>query len=317
MKIRKHFRQIAMILACCLFLSFIQPVCATSASSDWFDANNAHLEETEFGIFFVLMDDSKHITIRADESNHYLAVAIKYLATPDIVYQWLIPDYPVEFQTDDYTFWTSIIEYAELRMSDATAIEFYSEEVTQNTPATMSSAGADLRDDLVELVGEEYENKYIRSEIMDGIHFKMYETLEFSIRKVRKYSWSQVMDVASLLTGVLGLVAKKDIAQKILGILSVATAVGGSILEVMVSEGSLNYYACEAHYTRYVKMDGGAKYYSQAYKIVSYKGFENADNNSAERAEIVSGPNTKYSHSADYFNNGLFDAAYVAYKTGG
>ncbi len=110
---------------------------------------------------------------------------------------------------------------------------------------------------------------------------------------------------------LLGYAPIPAIAKQICNILGI---VFEGIDQVMKDAGAAYEYRCLAYYTRYVTVDSGSIQYSEANKSVVYKGNENASLDSTERAHIIAESKTvEYYPYEDYYNNGIFDAAYEAY----
>ena len=261
---------------------------------------------------FIQETNEKLIAIGVDNTTHVITISIKYKTTPDTVYQWIFTDYPEKaFNMNDLSFWDGIIDYAEERPAEATPVHFTTEEISADEPMVISSAGADLREDLQELVGTEHYDKYVSTRVINGKIFHMYEHLSFNIYKTRTVSWSTGITLASLVTNILGLATTSRTLAIICGVLGIAYTVASEI----IPEGRIITYTCEANYHRYVKLDSGSKY-ALTDKFVTYTGYEDADLNSSGRASIV--PETKkevYGISEDYFNGGIFNDAYNNYIT--
>lgn len=271
------------------------------------------IEDVGSGKMFIQETNEKLIAIGADNTTHIITVSIKYTSDPNTVYQWIFDDYPQEeFNMNSTSFWDEVIDYAEENSGEATEIQFTYEEVTADEPMVRSSAGADLREDIEERHGTEYSDVRVSTQVMGGQVFHMYENLWISIAKVGAHAWNNGITLASLVVSILGLAATTATMGTICGVLGIAFSVGSMTL----SAGKLNRYTCTAHYNRYVRRDTGYKL-ATSDKVITYKGYEDADLNSSGRASIV--PATQsvvYSISQTHFNSGIFDEAYQSYLSG-
>ena len=193
-------------------------------------------------------------------------------------------------------------------------VEISIDEIDENTPSPLSSAGADLAKDLRGIVGNEYSNKYTnRSKIMDGHTYRLYETMEFSISKCNTLSWKSGTTIASILAGIISVAPIPANVATFCGIMSIV----GSVASTQLPEGKINRYSCMVLYARYVTVDYGSKQYGRAYKLRNFDGYEDADLNSSGRAHVFPETGDPYydaNQSEEYFNNGIFNEAYNAYN---
>lgn len=310
MKIACVRRAITICLILCLLCSNITPAFALAATNGM-----TKIEDIGSGKMFIQETDEKLAAIGADNATHTITISIKYAANPSAVYQWVFNDYPeVEFDMSNISFWEEVINYAESKTEQATVVHFVTEEIPEDEPMVLSSAGADLREDLEGFLGTEYSNKHVSTKVMDGKIFQLYENLSFNIYSSGvRHSWNTGITISSLVAGVLGLTATTATMSTICGVLGIAFTVASMTL----SSGKINQYTCAANYNRYVKMQSGTTYYALSDKIVSYTGYEDASLNSSGRASIVSATRSeRYSHSQSHFNNGIFDEAYNNYILG-
>lgn len=276
---------------------------------------NVYLEKIEDGYVFTQKADDKSVAIITSNTENVVAISIIYTSNSDIVYQWIINDYPMEgFSQNSLDFWDSIISYAENNLDNASLIEISVDEISENTPMPFSSADADLAEDLVGIVGEEYSNKYTnRLRVMDGHDYRLYESMEFSIRKCATLSWQTGASIASVLAGVVSIAPVPPHVALFTGVLGIVAAVASTILPA----GKVNQYSCMALYTRYVTVDNGSTQYGHAYKIRTFDGYEDANPNSTGRAHVFPATEVLFydpNQSEEYFNNGIFDEAYNSYN---
>lgn len=292
----------------------VMPVSAYAAN----DGSETYLDETADGNIFVQKNQDKIVTIATTDVEHIVSISILYskdIRSKEscIVYQWVLNDYPDPFSPNIPSFWEDVIEYAEARKSEASLIAFALEETEPDEPMALSSAGADLASDLQSIVGREYSNKYIEMRRMGGHDYRLYETLEYNIRKVHTLSWRDGATAVSIVTSTLGLVATNGTVTLICGVLGILSTASQDYLPA----GKMNQYECMALYTRYVTVDYGTRQYGHAYKIRNFEGYEEASNNSTGRAHIIPDTELLYydsNQSAEYFYGGIFDEAYNAYN---
>lgn len=310
---KKVKRTMACFLVLCMFFFIGNPFIHAHATESSGDENEIYIETIGNGKMFVQQTESKLVAIGADSGTHLITVSIKYNAAPSVVYQWIFEDYPVEeFNMDSLEFWLQIIEYAEERIAEAEMVNFTHIEITEDTRMARSSAGADLLADMRNLEGSEHSDLLVQTKVMDGKAYGLYETMSFYIREVDTYYWDDGVTIGSLVVGVLGLVLTNGTAVTVCGALGLGFTGVGMILP----GGSINKYQCTANYYRYVKVGSGSTYYANAYKVVTYYGFEDADLNSSGRA-AVSSDTRSCIHRPDeaYYNSGIFDAAYLEYNS--
>ncbi len=178
------------------------------------------------------------------------------------------------------------------------------------------SARADLERNLaaltngVVLTEGAYFDQEIEAKIINGVTFTMYETLQFDITRVQVWDWDFGLTLVSLPLIGLGIAFLPATA----GI--ICTVVGASVycIAQLLPSAATNEYQCAAQYTRYVTAEGDSTPYSEASRVIEYTAFEEADPNSTSRAQIAPETRTEhYSVSQDYFDSGMFDAAYEAY----
>lgn len=277
-----------------------------------------YLDEIADGNIFVQKTQEKIVTIGTNDVEHIVSISILYSKDiypkeSCIVYQWVFSDYPEPFSPNDTSFWEDVIEYAETRKNDASLIPFTLDEAEPNGQMTRSSAIADLAADLQNRVGREYSGKYIEMRRMGGHDYRLYETLEYNIHEIDTLVWKKAATLLSIITSTLGLKGTDSTLDVISYVLGLASAVPNQI----ISPGKVNEYECMALYTRYVTVDYGTRQYGHAYKVRSFKGYENAEDNNTERAYIVPDSEMLYydlNQSAEYFYGGIFDEAYNEYN---
>ena len=187
-------------------------------------------------------------------------------------------------------------------MADANVVTFtevsYGEPI--ELPQTRSSAGADLLEDLESFMGTgEYFGRQIYSTTYQGQVFRVLESMDFRILTDGSKSWSTTISVSSLIVGVLGLTATTTLVGTICGVFGVALSAAS-----LIPPGKINKYICRAMNYRYVTINGSEYAYSMADKFIDYNGYENADNDSTERAYADSGSRSViYAPSAAYFSS--------------
>lgn len=291
-------------------------------SSTAFAANESrnsqtYIGEISNGNIFSKKTSNMLVTILTDNARRLIDISIKYLNQPNIVYQWRIQDYPVaRFKPASNSFWNGIIEYAERNISSATPVTFT--DVTYEKPidvtAMRSSAGADLLQDLRSFIGQDEYFDVLKTSTplyRNGVAFRVYESMQFRILLDGYKAWSTTITVASLITGILGLALTNPTITAICSAFGVAATAASLILP-----GRVNKYICRAMVYRYVNANGSKYVYNITDKFIDYKGYENADNNSTERAYADSSSQTiNYIQGQSYFGSytAQVDDAYQMY----
>lgn len=254
------------------------------------------------GKLYASKDEEKSVAILTDEEQLLIDISINYLDNPDIVYQWIFNDYPITEFVDNVAFWNGIIEYAEEHRESASIIEF--EDITYENPIDVSmmrsSAGADLIEDMENLLGKTEYDKQIKKTTYKSEVFRIRESLVFRVVTSGSKSWSKKITVATLITGVLGLPGvTDDLLSAICGAFGVTVSAA-----TLLPAGKINKYSCRAITSRYVTVNGSSYAYNITDKIIEYKGYEDADNSSKERAYVdSSSKTTSYTDSKTYFNS--------------
>ena len=302
-----------------LFLALAMSLSLTTSSFAAGGVGNnsveTYMEEIADGHLFIQRTDDKLVAIATNDIKHIVNIAIKDTSKSDAVYQWLINDYPVAaFCPDDPSFWNDIIVYAEGKMDEASLAEFSFEEVDENEPMVISSAGADLAEDLNSIVGAEYSDRFTGSvRVIEGHVYRLYETMEYYISKVNTFSWGTGITVAAWIVGFLGVAATTITVSRLCGILGLASLAIDGLMPV----GKMNKYQCAVTYTRYVTVDSGSRRYGPAFKFRYFDGYEDANFNSRGRAHVI--PDSEIlrydmNQSEEFFNSGIFNEAYKAYN---
>lgn len=291
-------------------------------SSTAFAANESrnsqtYIGEISNGNIFSKKTSNMLVTIITDNTRRMIDISIKYLNQPNIVYQWRIHDYPVaRFEPASNSFWNGIIEYAERNISSATPVTFT--DVTYEKPidvtAMRSSAGADLLQDLRSFIGQDEYFDVLKTSTplyRNGVAFRVYESMQFRILLDGYKAWSTTITVASLITTVLGSVITGKLVVAICNAFGIAAG-----LSSLLPPGKINKYICRAMVYRYVTANGSKYVYNITDKFIDYKGYENADNNSTERAYADSSSQTiNYIQGQSYFGSytAQVDDAYQMY----
>lgn len=309
-------KMISLLLVLALVTGIAVPVGAVEAETS--EPQDYTVESIEDGNIFFQQTDEKTVAIITDDTTHAVSISIKYsnAESPNTTYQWIFNDYPVEtFSPNDLTFWQDIIRYAENQLDDATIVTFMCEE--RDYPQTRSSAGADLKADMIDELGNEYTGKYYYGKNMGYDVYQLYEDFSYNIRKVKTLTWLDAISAATWLVNVANLLKLLDPTRTMATVLLIFDVVG-PIASALIPAGKANEYKCLAQYTRYIKINGGSRKYCSGYKWVEYKGYEDASDNSTGRAHIIQETkDTYYGPSEEYFNTGIFDDAYGIYNNVG
>ena len=317
MRFKKLRKSIAALLAMTMLVAMMLAVSASDSSGGFPNTpQDVYVEAVEGGNLFAQnTDDCDTIGIVTNDAEHTISISIVYSGQSNVVYQWSIKDYPVrEFSPDDLDFWNDIILYAEDKMDQAERFDVPFTVTTEDDPMPSSSANADLMEDLEDIVGIPYDNKYTyQSRRMDGHDYKLYESMSFNIKFIGSSTIAEGLSVTSYLASVLSIVATAPNVALVAGVLGLALALGSDLMPA----GKTNKYSCMVLYHRYVTVDGGSYHYADAYKIRSFSGLEDANPNSRGRAHVFPDTEELYydlNQSAEFFNSGIFDAAYREYN---
>lgn len=304
---------ISLALAVIMLITMSSTAFAANESRD----NQTYIGEISNGNIFSKKTSNMLVTIITDNTKRMIDISIKYLNQPNIVYQWRIHDYPVaRFKPASNSFWNGIIEYAERNISSATPVTFT--DVTYEKPidvtAMRSSAGADLLQDLRSFIGQDEYFDVLKTSTplyRNGVAFRVYESMQFRILLDGYKAWSTTITVASLITTVLGSVITGKLVVAICNAFGIAAGLSSLLLP-----GKINKYICRAMVYRYVTANGSKYVYNITDKFIDYKGYENADNNSTERAYADSSSQTiNYIQGQSYFGSytAQVDDAYQMY----
>lgn len=306
-------RFLSLFLAFAMCFSLTAPAFAATSEKNDYDMPSITIDAIDGGDMYTQRTDGKAVAIMTNDELHLIEISIKYAGNEN-VYHWSINDYPLSvFHPADPAFWTDIISYAEARMDQATAVIFL--DVTYDEPIDVTeprgaSAGSDLRSDLRVLYGNEYTGKLLSFQAKEGHYYRLYETMEFLISTNGTKSWSTVVTLSDIVVNILGLTSVSvPTICSVLGIVASATT--------LIPPGKINRYICTVQYTRYVTIDDSAREYSYAQKFITYKGFEDADINSENRAYVATEeePPVIYGSTEVYYNcySCLFSEAYKCY----
>ena len=292
---------ISILLTLCMLVSVTSTAFAADVSKETATPSTS-VSTIDGGHLYTSKKSDANIAILTNDDAHLIDISISYLSSPNTVYQWTFVDYPESTFTISDSFWNGVVAYAESRMADANAVTFT--EVSYDEPIelaqTRSSAGADLLEDLESFMDtSEYFGKQVYSTTYKGQVFRVLESMDFRILTDGSKSWATAISVSSLIVGVLGLAATTSLVEAICGAFGVTLS-----LASLIPAGKINKYICRAMNYRYVTINGSEYAYSRADKFIDYNGYENADNNSTERAYADSGSRSvSYVPSASYFSS--------------
>ena len=109
--------------------------------------------------------------------------------------------------------------------------------------------------------------------------------------------WYTAISVASFIVSVLGLPQTTTLVKAICGAFGVALSAAS-----VIPAGRVDKYICRAVTERYVTINGSNFQYNWTDRYIEYRGYENADNNSYERAYLDTGSRVEtYVPSEAYF----------------
>ena len=304
---------ISIILSTAILFSISATAYATEADTAYI---TSAVVDISGGNLYTSEENDKRVAILTNDENHLLDVSICYLSAPNTVYQWTITDYPIStFTPSNPQFWYNIVDYVEDQMSDANIVYFtevtYEEPI--ELPQTRSSAGSDLLDELEELMGlGEYSDTVVHSITYQGQRYRILEYMDFRILTDGSKSWANAIQVSSLIVTVLGLVASSTLITAICCAFGVVASASS-----LLPAGTINKYLCVADVCRWVSINGSAYPYNITDKYFEYKGYENASNDSREKAYIDDGSLSEYfTDDEAYFNsnNSQIMDAYVVFS---
>lgn len=268
------------------------------------------------GNLYTSEEGGKRVAILTNDENHLLDVSICYLSAPNTVYQWTITDYPIStFTPSNPQFWYNIVDYVEDQMSDANIVYFtevtYEEPI--ELPQTRSSAGSALLNQLEELMGlGEYSDTVVHNITYQGQRYRILEYMDFRILNDGSKSWSNTIQVSSLIVSVLGIVYSLSVLSAICSAFGVAINAYSEL-----SAGTINKYICLADVCRWVSINGSTYPYNITDKYFEYRAYEDADLNSRRGAYIDTGSKAEYYTDDEayfYSNDSQIMDAYVAFS---
>ncbi len=303
---------ISILLSLCLLYTMVSPATAAEISSAPTCSSTTALDD---GFMYTAITHSRKVAILTNGDGSLIDISISYLSSPNTVYQWTIEDYLDTAFVVSNDFWNGIVDYVENRMASANMItvteEIYDEPI--EVSSTRSSAGADLIEDMVELLGtDEYALRLIHTVDYGYMHLDIYETLDIRIFTAGVKSWSTAINVSSLIVTIIDAVPTTPMITGLCTLFGVVVGVNS-----LIPAGSINKYLCRGMHFRDVTINDSAYSYAMADMYIDYYGYENADINSRERAFVDS---SSYSATfipdrITYFSYAyLINAAYNEYK---
>lgn len=311
-------RIISLCLLLGIMLSLVQPALAVSVSeTNSFENENTLLEEIKDGHLFLSKNEDKIVVILTNDEDHFISASIIYENKPDLAYEWKITDYPMTtFLPNELSFWEGVVEYVESRMEEALCHESVI-EVTDG-PVARSNTINTLNNKLQEIHGDSYSDTKIRTDIRDGQSFYGYESLSFTVVPSKTVSWSAVYSIGLILASYFGIVPKDKAIEALLGVLGLALGLIEASTEI--PPGKVNTYDCKAVYTRYVKMYGSDRVWTQVSKAFYYTGAEDASVRVNKEARLLDADDVEpvyygqTGNTEDYFNYEYMNHAYQIWR---
>ena len=244
---------------------------------------------TENGSIFCQETESYIINIITDDDQKLISAALKFKETPATVYDFSA-FYPVALEIcapDDFsqkgeTFWASIINYMKANIECASQVQIEITSFEEDMPSTRSSAGADLIAELESEFGSEYFGKPLYETTQSkygGNLLEIVEDLNFNITKNKRFTWSDALSIAGIITTIIGI----PVTQGAISAISLALGVAAEA-STFVQPGGIDTYTCCANYTRRTSVNGSEYAYNFAEKYYDYTGYENADLHSPSMA---------------------------------
>lgn len=299
------------LLSLCMVFVMISPAMAAEVSAAQPTSSTIAIDD---GYMYTAVTNSKKVAILTNDDGSLVDVSISYLSSPNTVYQWTFENYVATAFTTSNSFWNGIIDYAESQMNSASVVTFvdviYDEPI--DITSTRSSAGADLKEDMVELLGtDEYAMRLIHTVDYGYMHMDIYETLDIRVYAVEEITWRTAINVSSLIVDFIGAIPGDPMVEGICTLFGVALSAASKI-----PAGGINKYLCRGMHFRDVTINDSAYSYAMADMYIDYYGYENADLNCTERAFVDSGSysSTFIPDRGTYFNYArLVAAAYEEY----
>lgn len=287
---------VSLFLCLSMLLVLAMPVRATEIVED-----ESYIMEIDGGKLYTIKSADKSVVIMTNDAEHLLDVSITYSVEPEKAYNWIIEDYPETFSYDN-SFWNDAIVYCENNLELAETYEvditIYDEPIEiPQTRSVASSAGNDLTEQLEDLHGPEYFMVPRYTTQWSGETFRVYESQEYRILDNGEVSWKSSMTVGSLISSVLKEVSTSSLIKALCTIFDIVVNAGS-----IVQPGAINLYICRVQNNRCVTANGSDYMYNITYLFIDYDGYENADHNSGEGAELdVSSKFVEYTGGEDYY----------------
>ena len=283
-------RLISLTMILALFLTMSLPSFASNGTYS--------IDEIDGGNAFSSVSSQETIVVLTNTNEHIINIAIKNSDSPEIIYQWVITDYPELFNPSSLAFWNRVIEYARSRTD---CILSSQAEVTDYAIAgsirPYSSASADLRSEMRDLHGEEYFRVFQHSSVYNGQTFEIYETKEYRTMYNRQYTWHDTMTIAGIITTIIGGVTTGALVNAI----CTAFGVVSGLSTWLPANSKMNSYTCRIYFTRATSINGSTYMYNVANEYIDYTGYEDAADNDNRASIDISSQFIEYPQGREYY----------------
>lgn len=231
-------------------------------------------------------------------------VSLKYYEDNDISYEWEmhINDFKVVKSEENNDIWAFIIDEALSNFENSTKIfipdlimvkEVDESKNDEDEIGPLSSANADMRQDLLRIHGTEYSGKtlYTNNVIIPNNVLRIKEDMDYRFSKYTTIT-TRSMSVATFTTSVLGL------KTTWLGAVSLLLGIVGDMVE---SGKRIQEYVCKVMYFRYSNVGNSPYEYTLVTKTIEYRGFENTTGYG--RAFVATDTGSTYYSNENLFNS--------------
>ena len=259
------------------------------------------------GNLYVFSGDNENIVVSVLNGSDMIEINFAFKSEPNTVYQYYTEKSEDMFLAEEVVNWDVIKDFCQINLSHAKQIIFTIEETVYEEPIDVTnmrgSVTADLKEDLADIHGNEYEKKRVHNAMYKGQVIIIYERMDFRIQKTRSFSWStgeELMTLGAFLTEQMGLTTTAETLRAFSKIFGVAESVTSKIS----GSGTLEKYNCIATIGRYASVNYSEYAYTMTDEVYTYEGYDDADVNSSKRAAVVrESVEHYYTDSASYFKD--------------
>lgn len=291
-------RGLSILLTLAICMQFAMPVSAATQNLPNESGEIifvSEISEITDGFMYLLGTSHKSAAILVNQYTGHMAASISFQEGE--VYEFIFETAPyANFDPLSQESWNAIIEYMEAHLGEGKYLSIEIVEENIDLSKMKSSVGADLKEELKNLVGSEYSDKVLSTSTKYGCSMKIEESMTLRIEEQKKFSWSSAITVASLITTYLGVTATSAVVKTVCDVFGVAATASS-----LIPAGSAKKYLCRALVGRWTYVNNKAC--NTTYKYLDYYGIDDGNLNSSNPAHIYSGRTTSYSHSSSYFSS--------------